>query len=228
MLLGAHPPTMSARDLVAAVGLVGVAESAARAALSRMVSAGDLHRADGVYTLSPRLLARQRRQDAAVTPETAPWQGDWETAVITATGRDPADRAALRADLTTLRMAELREGIWLRPANLPRPWPASVEHATVRLTSRPSGDPSALARTLWDLDGWASEARTLIAASASPDQATRFAAIAMSVRHLLTDPVLPPELLPPDWPGSALRAGYAEYRDWLKSMAGEHLANQVR
>jgi phenylacetic acid degradation operon negative regulatory protein len=28
------------------------------------------------------------------------------------------------------------------------------------------------------------------------------------VRHLLTDPVLPVELLPDDWPGDALRKAY--------------------
>ncbi|MGW5054002.1 PaaX family transcriptional regulator C-terminal domain-containing protein [Actinokineospora sp. NPDC004072] len=220
MLLGAHPPTMSARELVATVGLVGVAESAARAALSRMVAAGDLHRADGRYTLSPRLLARQRRQDAAVHPETTPWRGEWETAVITATGRDSADRAALRADLAALRLAELREGVWLRPANLARPWPQGVAAAAMRLTARPERDPAELAAALWDLPAWAAEGRALldaIAASAD-DPAMRFAAVAMSVRHLLTDPVLPPELRPAGWPGEELRARYAQYREWLMSM----------
>ncbi len=31
------------------------------------------------------------------------------------------------------------------------------------------------------------------------------------VRHILTDPVLPDELLPDDWPGAALRAAYANF-----------------
>jgi phenylacetic acid degradation operon negative regulatory protein len=31
------------------------------------------------------------------------------------------------------------------------------------------------------------------------------------VRHLLTDPVLPDELLPDDWPGAALRAAYVNF-----------------
>ena len=31
------------------------------------------------------------------------------------------------------------------------------------------------------------------------------------VRHLLTDPVLPEELLPGDWPGAALRAAYMTF-----------------
>ncbi|MFC5289729.1 PaaX family transcriptional regulator C-terminal domain-containing protein [Actinokineospora guangxiensis] len=224
MLLGAHPPTMTARALVAAVGLVGVAESAARAALSRMVAAGDLDRADGRYTLSPRLLARQRRQDAAVDPETCPWSGAWEAAVITTTGRDAADRAALRADLSALRLAELREGVWLRPANLARRWP---DLPVTRLTARPADHPATLAATLWDLDAWSTHARTLLKAAATTDEPARFAAVAMSVRHLMTDPVLPAELLPPHWPGPALRANYAEYRAWLKSLAGADLAEHI-
>jgi phenylacetic acid degradation operon negative regulatory protein len=31
------------------------------------------------------------------------------------------------------------------------------------------------------------------------------------VRHLLTDPVLPDELLPADWPGTRLRTAYTEF-----------------
>jgi phenylacetic acid degradation operon negative regulatory protein len=31
------------------------------------------------------------------------------------------------------------------------------------------------------------------------------------VRHLLTDPVLPEELLPEDWPGAALRGAYTSF-----------------
>jgi phenylacetic acid degradation operon negative regulatory protein len=31
------------------------------------------------------------------------------------------------------------------------------------------------------------------------------------VRHLVTDPVLPAELLPDDWPGDALRTAYMNF-----------------
>ena len=42
-----------------------------------------------------------------------------------------------------------------------------------------------------------------------------FTALAAAVRHLLADPVLPPELLPADWPGARLRAAYTEYQSKL-------------
>jgi phenylacetic acid degradation operon negative regulatory protein len=39
----------------------------------------------------------------------------------------------------------------------------------------------------------------------------RFVVAAAMVRHLLTDPVLPPELLPAEWPGAALRSAYHDF-----------------
>ncbi|MFF7070475.1 PaaX domain-containing protein, C- domain protein [Streptomyces pseudovenezuelae] len=216
LLLGAHPPQMPVKDLVRAVEPFGVGGSTLRAALSRMVSAGDLRRAEGVYGLSDRLLARQRRQDDSVHPRTRAWNGDWEMVVITATGRGPAERAELRARLTALRLAELREGVWLRPANLLRPLPDDLDGIAQHYTARPAGSGPELAAALWPLDRWAADSRALLAhvarAERPADRLTGFAAV---VRRLLTDPVLPPELLPPGWPGTALRSAYAAYQGEL-------------
>jgi len=216
LLLGAHPPEMPVKDLVRAVEPFEVGGSTLRAALSRMVSAGDLRRADSVYGLSDRLLDRQRRQDDAVHPRTHAWSGDWEMVVITATGRGPAERADLRARLTALRLAELREGVWLRPANLLRPLPDDLDAVAQRYTARPDRSGPELSAALWPLDGWAAEARALLVhvgrADRPADRLTGFAAV---VRHLLADPVLPPELLPPDWPGAPLRSAYADYQGEL-------------
>ncbi len=43
------------------------------------------------------------------------------------------------------------------------------------------------------------------------DVPTRFVIAAGMVRHLLTDPVLPDDLLPRNWPGDALRDAYTEF-----------------
>ncbi|MYR63731.1 PaaX domain-containing protein, C- domain protein, partial [Streptomyces sp. SID625] len=51
LLLGTHPPELPVKDLVRAVEPFGVGGSTLRAALSRMVAAGDLRRADGVHRL---------------------------------------------------------------------------------------------------------------------------------------------------------------------------------
>jgi len=219
VLLGAHPPELPARELVAAAGLVGVSEATVRVALSRMVSAGDLLRDGTSYRLAARLVERQRRQDAAVEPATKAWRGDWELMVVTASGRSAADRAGLRARLAGLRLAELREGVWMRPDNLRRPWPAELDDVVRRLEVRPVGEPRALAHELWDLAGWASHGRSLLdLLGRTGDPARRFAAIAASVRHLVSDPVLPAELLPAGWPGAELRDAYDDYRRWLMAM----------
>ncbi|MFF7451656.1 MULTISPECIES: PaaX family transcriptional regulator C-terminal domain-containing protein [unclassified Streptomyces] len=216
LLLGAHPPELPVKELVRRVEPFGVGGSTARAALSRMVAAGDLRRTDTVYRLSDRLLERQRRQDDAVRPRTRAWDGDWEMLVITATGRGPAERADLRARLTTLRLAELREGVWLRPANLSRQLPAELDQVAERCTARPDRPARELAATLWPLDTWAATGRALLAhASRAERPAELFTAFAAVVRHLLADPVLPEALLPDGWPGEALRGAYADYRRTL-------------
>jgi phenylacetic acid degradation operon negative regulatory protein len=223
LLLGAHPPELAVKDLVRAVEPFGVGGSTLRAALSRMVAAGDLRRTDSVYRLSDRLLARQRRQDEAVRPRTRAWEGDWEMVVITATGRVPAERADLRARLTALRLAELREGVWLRPANLRRPLPDGLDQVGQSFAARPDRPAPELAASLWPLEAWAAAARALLAhvarANRPADRLTAFAAV---VRHLLTDPVLPPGLLPDGWPGGELRAAYTHYQGELARTVPQH------
>lgn len=221
LLLGTHPPELPVRDLVRAVEPLGVAGSTLRAALSRMVAAGDLRRTDAVYRLSDRLLDRQRRQDAAVHPETRAWDGEWETVVVTATGRGPAERAELRSLLTALRLAELREGVWLRPANLIRPRPDELGAVARHFTARPDEPARELAASLWPLDAWAETAEELLVqVAAAADRPTdRFTVLAAVVRHLLADPVLPPELLPADWPGPDLRSAYTRHRRELIATA---------
>ncbi|MGW7236538.1 PaaX family transcriptional regulator C-terminal domain-containing protein [Streptomyces sp. NPDC054804] len=223
LLLGTHPPRLPVKDLLRLVEPFGVGGSALRAALSRMTAAGDLRRTDdAVYGLSDRLLARQRRQDEAVRPRTRAWDGDWEMLIITTTGRGPAERADLRTRLTALRLAELREGVWLRPANLTRPLPDEVLAIAEPCTARPSRAAPELAAQLWPLTTWSDTARALLTRAAEsprpPDRLTLFAAV---VRHLLTDPVLPSELLPADWPGDRLRTAYAAYRAELGEPTGD-------
>ncbi|MED7923072.1 PaaX family transcriptional regulator C-terminal domain-containing protein [Nonomuraea sp. LP-02] len=222
-LLGSHPPRLPARHLVRIGALFGVAEGTVRVALSRMVAAGDLVQENGFYTLSPRLVERQARQDESRDPHIRPWDGTWEVAVVTAERRAPADRAALRHAMTALRLAELREGTWMRPANLVRSaWPEVVTAQCTLIDGRPHGDPTPL---LWDLDGWAAEARRLEGALERADGlAEGFLVSAAVLRHLLADPLLPPELLPADWPGAELRARYDAFDARYREVLFRHLA----
>ncbi|NJP52993.1 PaaX domain-containing protein, C- domain protein [Streptomyces sp. SBST2-5] len=224
LLLGTHPPELPAPDLARLMAGFGVGGSTLRAALSRMMAAGDLRRTETGYRLSDRLLDRQRRQDEAVRPRTRPWDGDWEMVVVTATGRGPAERAELRSRLTALRLAELREGVWLRPANLDRPLPAALGTVAQHYTARPEQPARDLAAGLWPLGTWSADARALLAHIERLDHpADRLTAFAAVVRHLLADPVLPPALLPPDWPGEALRTAYTDYQQELASQVHAHV-----
>ncbi|RSO10215.1 PaaX domain-containing protein, C- domain protein [Streptomyces sp. WAC 06783] len=220
-LLGHHPPRLPARALVRVGELFGVAEGTVRVALSRMVAAGDLQLGEGTYGLTARLLERQARQDESRAPRTRRWDGAWEIAVVTAEARPAAERTALRQAMAELRLAELREGTWLRPANLERTRPAVAARQCTWLTGAPDGDPAELVRDLWDLDGWAARARALLAAlSDATSPAGRFTVSAAVLRHLLADPLLPDTLLPAGWPGAELRSRYdafeAELRDLLR------------
>lgn len=212
LLLGAHPAQMQVRHLLAAAGRFGVAESTLRVALTRMVAAGDLERADGIYRLNARLVDRQRRQDDAINARTVRWTGEWEQAVLIVSGRSAAERAQLRTDLARLRLAELREGVWMRPANLDREWPTDLDSLLARFIVRPASD-AALVASLWDLPTWAATGRAMLAHfAAAADPLVRLTAAAAMVHHLTSDPVLPPELLPIDWPGRELRQTYAAYQ----------------
>lgn len=211
VLLGAHPAHARASELVRLTSDFGIKESTLRVALTRMVGAGDLIRSADGYRLSDRLLARQERQDAAIDPRVHPWNGEWVTLIVTSVGNDARTRASLRTTLHDKRFGELREGVWMRPDNIEAE--PGLEIATqARVLRAHDDDPAELAAQLWDLPAWAQNGHRLLDEMVSaPDIPARFLVAAATVRHLLTDPVLPDELLPADWPGARLRAAYHDF-----------------
>ncbi len=210
-LLGYHPPALPVSALVKVGSLFGIAERTTRVALTRMVTEGDVIADNGVYRLTERLLRRQEQQDEARSPRSKDWDESWEMAVVTAPVRPLAERVALRKSMIGLRLAELREGVWIRPDNLLRQHDRTVTEQCTFFVSR-YPDPLALVSQLWDLPGWAREARRLCAELDDADGLTAgFVATAKVIRHLLIDPYLPAELLPADWPGEVLRERYAEF-----------------
>lgn len=237
-LLGVEPPRLSTRVLVQSGELFGIAEGATRVALSRMIATGELRPDGDGYRLAGRLLDRQARQSASRRAETEPWDGTWELALVRAGGaRRAADRAALRQALGSLRLAELREGVWLRPANLPddRTPDARAVAGVQCLWARGTAlDPPPDPADLWDLRGWAADARALqhelagllprLEAGDTAALGVGFVISAAVLRLLQHDPLLPPGLRPAGWPGGALRRDYDRYdaayrrvwRDWFR------------
>ena len=211
VLLGAHPAWASASELIRLTADFDIKEPTLRVALTRMVGAGDLLRSEDGYRLSDRLLARQRRQDDAMDPKVRPWNGTWTTLVITSVGTDARTRATLRTTLQGKRFAELREGVWLRPDNVNLKLTTDALDR-VRVLHTRDDNPVELAGRLWDLLGWARIGHHLLdEMAAASDVPARFVAAAAMVRHLLTDPVLPDELLPDVWPGAQLRESYENF-----------------
>ena len=214
VLLGAHPAWASASELIRLTADFGIKEATLRVALTRMVGAGDLVRSADGYRLSDRLLARQRRQDEAMRPRTRAWRGHWYALIVTSVGTDARTRAALRTTMHHKRFGELREGVWMRPDNLDLELEPDVA-ARVRVLSARDDKPAQLAGQLWDLSAWARAGDGLLDEMALNIEASnvpaRFVVAAAMVRHLLTDPMLPAELLPADWPGARLRTAYHDF-----------------
>jgi phenylacetic acid degradation operon negative regulatory protein len=228
-LLGVRPPRLASRHLVGACGLFGISDGTARVAISRMVANGELVAVDGGYGLTGPLLDRSARQDLSAGAATRPWRvghDGWTTAIVVGDGRTAAERTALRRAMGALRLAQLREGVWLRPDNLPAGTLPEAEALVAaqcrRFVAEPEGDPAALAAELWDLAAWSARAERLAAALARTGPALEagdraalpegFVLSAAVLRHLQCDPLLPSPLLPDDWPGPALRAAHRGWR----------------
>jgi phenylacetic acid degradation operon negative regulatory protein len=234
VLLGSDPPRLPTPLLVRTGALFGITEGTVRTALSRMASAGEVVTDDGGYQLTGRLVDRQRRQAASRRAEVRDWDGTWELATVDpGDARPAADRASLREALSSLRLAELREGVWGRPDNLRRvrsPEARAVvdEWCTRWEGATPSPPPDVVA--LWDLDPWRADAEDLQRAMAgllhrleagdTSALADGFVVSAGVLRLFQHDPLLPGSLLPDDWPGTAIREDYdrydAAYRDTLR------------
>jgi phenylacetic acid degradation operon negative regulatory protein len=238
-LLGTSPPRLPAAVLVRAAELFGISEGTTRVALSRMASAGELEAVDGSYELAGRLLARQARQLASRAAKTSAWDGRWVVAVVTVDRRSASDRSAWRSAMGARRLAELREGVWMRPDNVGpiEPLPRDLGEHCTWLTDAHADGGRALASSLWDLAGWAERAaalrrdiRPLVRPLDRHDTralAPGFVVSAAVLRHFQADPLLPTELLPSRWPGAALREEYDRFdaayravlREWFRTNA---------
>ncbi|MEZ5137510.1 MAG: PaaX family transcriptional regulator C-terminal domain-containing protein [Acidimicrobiales bacterium] len=223
-LLGLDPPELRTAALVAGAELLGVSAGTARVAISRMVAAGELEPTADGYRLAGALLVRRARQDLSRRGAPATWDGRWVARVAPGEARSAAERAELRSAMAALRHAPLRDGVWLRPANLPAgvlpDAEAVVDQQTIRLVGEVDG-PVELAGSLWDLDGWAAGAHELLDEVAALQErlddddadalAPSFVTAAATLRHLQADPLLPDALLARDWPGRALREAHERF-----------------
>jgi len=225
-LLGMEPPELPVSQLVRLTGMFDISENRTRVALSRMVASGEATtNGHGLYRLAGHLVDRQTRQSVSRSGVTQRHTGHWWVAVVTTSGSTAEFRMARRRALAYARMAELREGVWMRPDNL-RVWLADEHRADIEVMSARPTDPARLVERLWDLSAWSAKADVLRdrLAQLSPDRpralAPGFELSAAVLRHLQADPLLPADLLPPQWTGDHLRTEYdrwdAQYRSTLR------------
>ena len=225
-LLGTDPPRLPVSRLLRATDLFGLSRGTVRTALTRMVQRGELTTdGDGSYGPGGPLLARQDRQRQSRVGERLEWPGHWRVAVVTADRRSAPERLALRAGMSALRLAEQREGVWLRPDNLAQgeqnDGPTPADSQCFWYSAHPHTDDAELAAALWDLDGWSGRATDLrramhtlggrLEAEDASALAEGFVVSAEVLRLLQADPLLPDELVGRTWPGARLRADYEQY-----------------
>jgi phenylacetic acid degradation operon negative regulatory protein len=220
-------------SLVRILAPLGVTAPAVRTAISRMVRQGWLTPAEVAggrgYVLTDR--ARHRLDEAAARiyrTRDSGWKGCWDLVVL-----DPlpqrAARQRVRSALSFLGYAPLTETTWVSPFASPEvAGLLEAEGATATRFEAFDGDPTQLARRAWDLDAlgvayaaWHAEARALVAGpsavigSASLDEDELAFVVRSHLVHewrkfLFSDPGLPVELLPPDWPGHDAARFFAE------------------
>jgi phenylacetic acid degradation operon negative regulatory protein len=227
LLLGVHPPRLPGARIVEWCTRFGIAEGTARVALSRMVDRGELASDQGVYELAGRVRELQPAQDWSLEPVVDRWRRAWRLGIVGGPARDAPARAALRDAMRRLRHAEVREGVWTRPDNLPaesapaESWAVVAEQCSW-WTGAPDGEPEQLATELFAPAAWAARARTILdrlehvtesLASGRDDAlAPGFVTGAAALQHARRDPLLPTPLLPADWPGADLRRSYAQFQ----------------
>jgi phenylacetic acid degradation operon negative regulatory protein len=214
---GAQAPVAS---LVRLLAPLGIAEPAARTAVSRMARQGWLtpvRCAPGVagYALTPRAVRRLDEAAERIYRSGDPaWDGRWHV-LLTERITDRARRERVRAGLGYLGYAPLGETAWVSPR-------ASVELDALLDTERLraerflaayDGDPRGLLARAWDLDRlarayqrWLALADELIAGAGQDATDEAVFALRSTLVHewrkfLFSDPGLPSALLPANWPG---------------------------
>ena len=216
-LLGEDPPELPVAHLVHLAGLFGINENRARVALSRMVvdRRGDHRRVRSVPAGRPpaRPSGPPGREPAG--GDRGRGTGAWRMAVVTGhrAGR-PRSGPARRKRLALARLAELREGVWLRPDNIDLVPDPADDPDLAMFTAVPDGDPVALAAGLWDLDGWARAAGRLLErlGAAAADRPRRPGPRLRAVGRRCSATCRPtrssrPSSCPAGWPGPGVAPG---------------------
>lgn len=203
----------------------GLSELALRSALSRIARTGWLeatrHGNRSYYRLTRRGRALIAEGTARIfRPRREPWDGQWHVVTYSIPESRRERRDQFRKRLSYLGFGSLSAGAWITPRDVRTELAELVDDLGVGCYVdefrgeyvRP-GDGPALAARVWPLDkladgygGFMRHWQGLLGqvAGGVPDPRAfvlRFWLIHEYQRFFLDDPDLPPELVPPDWPG---------------------------
>lgn len=211
--------------LVRLLATVGIAAPAVRTAISRMVAQGWLEPVTvggtrGYAATATAIRRLEESGDRIYRRRHQVWDGSWRLVVLDPFP-DRSVRATVQRELSFLGFAELGERVWVSP------WPRSdladtLARAGATATTAVARDfsPAGAPVAAWDLvalgrayDAWLHEAAAAVkahlAGHADADEAAfaaRFHLVHEWRKFLFSDPGLPEELLPEDWPGRAAAA----------------------
>lgn len=229
--------------VVRLVGEVDVAPAATRTAVSRMVREGwlEAQERDGIrgYAATDRAAARLAsawQRIYAVTPP--PWDGRWHL-VVTDHVSDRSRRARLAASLGYLGYARMNSGTWVAPresAELAAALDGTPAHT---FSASFKGEGRSLAASAWDLGTLADSYREFLrwvgrssgdAGERSPAQAyaTRTMMVHEWRKFLFSDPGLPAQVLPSDWPGTDAARTFTALTSGLRPAAAAYVDECLR
>lgn len=228
--------------LIRLLAPLGIRPPAVRTAVSRMVGQGWLDPVEGGstpgYALTDR--ARLRLEEAGTRiyrTDRSDWDGRWHLRVLSPIA-DRNRRERVRSQLRFLGMAPVSDSTWvsphpsvevdrlLRDEDLTAVCLTSTDVEPVRRLLD-AFDVTGLARAY---DAWLAEAAELVvtAGSGGPDDDVAGYVVRSELVHswrkfLFSDPGLPAELLPPDWPGRRAAAFFDEHATRLLPAANRFI-----
>lgn len=199
---------------VGLLGSLGISAPAVRTAVSRMVREGWLEPAEREvrgYAVTAKARARLTEAHARIyRTGSEVWDGRWHVVVLERVP-DRNTRARAAQALSYLGYGQLAADTWIAPHESAEVEGAlgSVGLAYRGFRSEFQGAPRSLVERVWDLDALASAYREFaqraqrVPADGSPEHAfvARTELVHAWRLFLFSDPGLPEEVLPPDWPG---------------------------
>jgi phenylacetic acid degradation operon negative regulatory protein len=219
---------------------LGIRAPAVRTAVSRMVAQDWLTpvatAAGPGYALTERAVLRLDEAGARIyRTATEPWDGRWQVRVLAPIG-DRARRERVRTQLRFLGMAPVSDSTWVSPHGSAEVDAMLAEESVgVVALSADEVEPTEALLAAFDLPGlsttyaaWLTEARALVARGSRGHQDVEAFVVRSELVHswrkfLFTDPGLPAELLPPDWPGHAAAAFFDDHADRLRPAAARFI-----